>query len=727
MLKSVTILHVDDEPGFADMVATFLEQEHDQFNVITTTSPIDAFDQLRAAQIDCIVSDYDMPEQNGIAFLKNVREHHPDLPFILYTGKGSEEVAGQAISAGVTEYLQKDTGTSQYTVLANRIQNVVEQHRAQQATTEAQQQLTQLAEQTDDVLFSIAHDFTELEFVNSAYAEIWGESPTVLRDDPTQILDAVVPEHQSKVKQAIQQVADGTAQTVTCQITRADDQRRWLHISAKPVLDEHGNVTRIVGIARDITEQKQREQTLQELRQRFEFAVNGANLGVWDWNMQTDEVIFNDNWATMLGYEPAEIDSDLVEWKQRVHPNDFQAVQAALDEHIAGQTEYYATEHRMRTADGNWKWIHDVGKIFERDEDGTPTRAVGIHIDIDDRKQAELRLKQERDMFAQGPVVTFKWQNKADWPVEYVSDNVTEVLGYTPAEVTASDFQYADLIHDNDFPRVLTEVENNSDPETAFFKHQPYRMQTNTGEHVWVLDHTKNIRDDDGTITHRLGYIIDITAQKQREQVLKRQNERLDKFASTLSHDIKSPLNVAKGRLRLATETCESPHLEDVSDALTRIEELVDDLLALARQGDQISDRKPVQIDNLIRECWQSVSTTRETLTIHTDMTVHADRTRLKQAIENLLSNAVEHSDEPVQITVTETENGFAIADNGTGIPAAAYEDIFEPGYSTDDMGTGFGLPIVNDIIEAHGWEITVTESDWDGAQFNITGVDSSN
>ncbi|WP_276272646.1 response regulator [Haloarcula litorea] len=134
-VDEVTVLHVDDEPGFAEMVAEFLEREDDAFSVQTTARVTEALNALGETEVDCIVSDYDMPDRDGLEFLEVVRDDYPDLPFILFTGRGSEEIASRAISAGVTEYLQKDGGTEQYAILANRIRNTVRTSRAETAVS----------------------------------------------------------------------------------------------------------------------------------------------------------------------------------------------------------------------------------------------------------------------------------------------------------------------------------------------------------------------------------------------------------------------------------------------------------------------------------------------------------------------------------------------------------------------------------------------------------------
>ncbi|WP_425601765.1 PAS domain-containing protein [Haloplanus pelagicus] len=138
MVSSVHVLHVDDDPSFGELVAEFLDREGDQFEISTATSANEGLEYLTddSHAVDCIVSDFDMPHTSGIEFLEDVRDDHPELPFILFTGKGSEDVASDAISAGATDYLQKGGGTDQYTVLANRIHNAVDQYRSRRRAAE---------------------------------------------------------------------------------------------------------------------------------------------------------------------------------------------------------------------------------------------------------------------------------------------------------------------------------------------------------------------------------------------------------------------------------------------------------------------------------------------------------------------------------------------------------------------------------------------------------------
>ncbi|WP_348608562.1 PAS domain-containing response regulator [Halobaculum rarum] len=145
-LEDVTVLHVDDEPGFTDLVKNFLERADSALSIQEAANVDDALSILLSEDIDCIVSDYDMPGKDGLDFLELVRDEHPNLPFILFTGRGSEQIASEAISAGVTEYLQKEGGTDQYKVPANRIRNSVQGVRAEAAVHRTEQRYHNLVD-----------------------------------------------------------------------------------------------------------------------------------------------------------------------------------------------------------------------------------------------------------------------------------------------------------------------------------------------------------------------------------------------------------------------------------------------------------------------------------------------------------------------------------------------------------------------------------------------------
>lgn len=213
------------------------------------------------------------------------------------------------------------------------------------------------------------------------------------------------------------------------------------------------------------------------------------------------------------------------------------------------------------------------------------------------------------------------------------------------------------------------------------------------------------------------------------EQAIERRDEhldRLDRFASTVSHDLRNPLNTALGYLELAEETGDPEHFESAHAALERMDGIIDKLLLLARDPEPVAETDQIHLDALARECWEFITTTRETLDIKTDAIIMGDETQVEQLLSNLFSNAVEHGGGNVSVQVGEItdEMGFYIEDDGTGIPVENEDQVFNEGFSPGEEGTGLGLAIVQQIAEAHGWDIIVTESESGGARFEITGVE---
>jgi PAS domain S-box-containing protein len=177
MQSGIRVLLVDDDPSLIDLSSTYLERINDGLDTRTFTDPESALEYVRGEHaIDCIVSDFNMPGMNGLELFDRIRELEPDVPFILFTGRGSEEIASDAISRGVTDYLQKETGTDQYQVLANRIENAVAQYEAEREAAETNQQLGQIIDRISDAFFAVDRDWT-VEFINDQAASFIGEQP----------------------------------------------------------------------------------------------------------------------------------------------------------------------------------------------------------------------------------------------------------------------------------------------------------------------------------------------------------------------------------------------------------------------------------------------------------------------------------------------------------------------------------------------------------------------
>lgn len=248
-----------------------------------------------------------------------------------------------------------------------------------------------------------------------------------------------------------------------------------------------------------------------------------------------------------------------------------------------------------------------------------------------------------------------------------------------------------------------------------------------------VLEYRLTPLEINGEIEGVVGVARDITEEKQRQEKLQKERDRLDEFASVVSHDLQNPLQVAEGRLAMAKDDCDSEHLPPIERALERMERIIDDVLTLARQGDDIGTTDDVPLADPVSDGWEMVADNIETVDLQyaderaAQLTVEADDNRLCELFENLFRNAIEHGGEDVTVTIGLLTNGFYVADDGPGIPENKRSEVFSAGFSTNTDGTGFGLSIVEQIVAGHGWTIDVTESSAGGARFEITDVNSVN
>lgn len=291
----IQVLHVDDEPDLAEVAAEFVERQDERLEVETTTTPRDGLNHIRTNDVHCVVSDYDMPDLSGIEFLKTVREEFPDLPFILYTGKGSEEVASDAVSAGVSDYMQKEGGTDQYTVLANRIINLVDRSRARQLAARTRRRLEELTESSTDCLWMFDCEWEELLFI-SGYEEVWKRPTQKIKDNPEDFLAGVHPEDRDFVKLEMDRLSNGESSDIEYRILRGDGETGWVWVKGEPIFNDTGEVVRIVGFTRDITARKRRERQLE----RHDRIIQNLPVGVYRTTPDGKLVDANERFVSMF-------------------------------------------------------------------------------------------------------------------------------------------------------------------------------------------------------------------------------------------------------------------------------------------------------------------------------------------------------------------------------------------------------------------------------------------
>ena len=695
------VLHVDDDPGFVDLSAELLEREREELVVETASGAAEGLQTLSEEPVDCVVSDYEMPGRDGIEFLEAVREKHPDLPFILLTGRGNEEVASEAVSAGVTDYLQKGGGVDQYALLANRVVNAVERSRAKRAR---QRQLEAIEAAQEGI--SILDAEGRFTYVNETYAALYGYEPEELVGEDWELLypdDEVAVVHEEVLPTAREAGrwhgrttglrADGT--------TFPED-----HVVSATAAGD------IVCAVRDVSDSEQSEQDLT----RYGRLIEAMGDPVYVLDADGYFTYANDAFVETFGYEREEL--------LRKHAS-LLIPQAAFERGTALVRELLADEDRQTatweletvTADGEEAVVENHLALLPS-PDGAFRGTIGVVRDITDRRARERDLRRYEQMVNAMQEAACIYDENGRFVV--VNDHLADLYGTTREALEGRTSALVSAVRE----------QREGDPYEALLARECEELSGEvTGEFpgrgTATLSYQLMPLAVDGEVDSVVGVAREVTERKHRERRLERQKERLEELASVVSHDLRNPLNVARGRLGLVREETDSAHVDTVAHALERMEQLLDDLMTLAREGSAVDETDPVDLQQAVESCWRNVDTAGATLVTDTDRVVRADYTRLQRLLENLLGNAVDHGGEGVTVTVGALSDGFYVADDGPGIPSEEREQVFQSGYSTVEEGTGLGLAIVREVAEAHGWTVTVTEGADGGARFEVTGVDA--
>jgi len=710
MKRGIRVLHLEDDPDFAALTADALEREDGRFAVINEQTVADARDRFESESFGCILSDYELPDGDGLEFLEAVRADDETIPFVLFTGQGSEDVASDAFAAGATDYLKKGRGTEQFTVLAKRIENAVESARAK---VQRERRLDAIETASEGI--SILDGNEEFVYVNRAYADLYGYDPDEIVGRSWELLypDDEIDEIETEVLPRLREEGVWRGRTT------------GLRAGGGTFVEDHtlslsGNGEMICTV-RDVTGREARKENLE----RLETIIRAIGDPVYTVDPDGRFTFVNEAYAELTGYDRDEMIGShvsLVVTEESVRKARA-VIRRLLEEDSSERTDTY--EIVIQTRDGERIRCEDNLGLLPL-KDGEFRGNAGTIRNIEARKQRELELQQYKQMVNAAADMVYVLDD--DGYMEFVNDAATDLTGYSREDLIGSHvdlfMEEAAVEEGRDLIRRLLDSDA---PESDAYE---WTLHTADGREVPCESHISLIEGEDG-IRGTAGVVRDITERRRRERALERQNEQLEEFANIVSHDLRNPLEVAQMRTEFLQGEFDSPHLEHVDSALARMEAIIDDTLTLARQGWAVAETEPVRIDGLVRDCWSLVETPTAALSVE-DFVVEGDPERLKHVFENLFRNAIEHGlperadDRTITITVAPLPDGggFYVEDDGQGIPADERDRVFEGGYSTTEHGTGFGLSIVRRVLEAHGWEVAVTESADGGARFEVTGVD---
>jgi len=539
-------------------------------------------------------------------------------------------------------------------------------------------------------------------------------------------------------------------------ISRSDEEiplpgggRRYYNFIKVPLFNPDGSRKGLVVLARDVTERKAAEEGLKVSLNRLEMALFAADLGHWDWNVRTGDVHFSDQWARMLGYDPAEIEPTLKAWEGLIHPDDRAGVIEALSAHLEGRTPFYETEYRLLTKTGGWKWILDRGKVMDEDESGKPIRVVGIYQDITKRKEMEQKcdevarfLRGVLDGIQDGivvldPELNILMTNRA---VKHWHADRMPFFGKKCHEV----FQ----MRTEPCPRCPSiEAMRDSEP-----RHESLAVIDARGEKKFIELLAYPIIKESGKVDGVIEIVRDVTREKILEAQLQhaQKMEAVGILAGGVAHDFNNILAAIHGYAELSLL-----HLDPASPLypkLTQIIQAAEKAAGIVRQLLLFSRRQPmelvtVDLNGIVTDLLKMLDRLiGEDIAIRTELEpgplyIEADPGNIGQVIMNLAVNARDAMPEGGTIAIrtesVETDEAycnkyplarpgsfvrFSISDTGTGMDEENFSHIFEPFFTTKCIGkgTGLGLSVAYGIVKSHNGWITVESAPGKGTTIDV-------
>ncbi|MFB6179973.1 MAG: PAS domain S-box protein [Halorientalis sp.] len=705
MIGSITLLSVG-EPEWTEKIARELERADARFDILTRRRPAQAVSLIEGREIDGIVSAYDLPDQTGVEFLRTVRGIDPTVPFVIFTDTGSERIASDAISAGVSDYLLKDESDAQYSILANRLSTLVEAHRAEQIIDAAQSNWSDVREQLNDVYYLVTADWTEILYINSAYEAVWGESLSELQADPTSFLEYIHPEDRDAAVDSMHQLSNGQPSDIQYRIQAPTGETRWVRGVSEPIFNARGDVVRIMGAVRDISRRIEREQRFQAI---FEDSLDAMVIA----DDSGTYLSVNDAACELFGLsESALIGRNVSEFAPPEY--DIEAAWAEFQS-TPGDSGLFP----LQRPDGTRRIVE-----YEATRDIVPGEHLSILRDVTERERQRQELADSEaryqtlieDVLETSSVGTFildddfmvVWMNRAI--EEYFDIERANVLGRDQTDLIERDLKHK-FDDPEAFARNVTRgYEDNTDTEEFECKIR----NEQTGSWRWLKHWSQPIRAglyEGGRIEH----YTDITAVKHRDQ-------QLQVLERVLRHNLQNKLNVVLG----FAEAIASHTTGETKDQADRIITAANDLIALSAKEKRIValinnsyDRRSIDLSSQLQACVDAFRdgfpNAQITADIPPDQSVSAVPA-IDRAVVEVIENAIKHSDGSPEIAVSVTSSGeqviISIRDDNARIPDLE-RSVLQGNVEIDQLShsRGLGLWLASWVVTRSGGSITFADT----------------
>ncbi len=538
---------------------------------------------------------------------------------------------------------------------------------------------------------------------------------------------------------------------------RKDGVHIPVSISISPIKDGSGKVIGVSKVLRDISHLKKTEEALRASEERWHFALEGAEFGVWDWNIPGESLFVSPRWKEMLGLSPDEVGDRLEEWSSRVHPDDKPFTMAELNRHVAGEAPIYISEYRLRRKDGTYLWVMDRGKVMSRDSAGKPLRMVGAISDITERKRTEEALvsSEEKLRVILDSAAEGIYGIDLNGRCTFCNTSAIRMLGYSSSTDTLGKNMH-ELVHHSHQDGSSFKVE-----ECRIFHVLKKGVGTHTDEEVfWKKDGTSfpveywsypQIKD--GVVVGAVVTFLNIAERKRaeaeliqaRDAAMSATQAKAD-FLATMSHEIRTPMNVVIGMTGLLLDTELTPEQKELAENVRNSGDylltIINDILDFSK-----IEAGKLHLEETNFDLRQVIESSLELLAFRaqekhlemgavipcgTPLSLVGDAGRLRQALINLISNAVKFTEKGEVVVRAEALEQdersvlvrIAVSDTGIGIQKEALATLFESFTQADASmsrrygGTGLGLAIARKLVQMMNGQIGVESEFGKGSTF---------
>jgi PAS domain S-box-containing protein len=742
------VLMVDDDPLLLEAQAAMLRSVG--MEVFTLSQPLKIMEVLDGFSPDVAVLDVYMPDASGpeLAAILRERDEQQHLPILFLSAETDLTRQLLALNLGGDDFLvkpvQPDHLIAAVTSRARRVRRSLSvQQRLETNLYEREREHLAL---NQHAIVSVADRTGNIDYINEKFCEISGYTSDELMGQNHRLLKSGV--HPPEFYQELwRTIASGKVwQGVICN-RRKDGGLYWVESTITPFLDSTGKPYQYVAIRTDISHVKAAEAALRVNAERLRRGQLYANIGTWEWNIQTGALFWSERIAPLFGHPAGDLETSYDNFLAAIHPDDRQPVIDAVNACV-GHDAPYEIEHRVIWPDGTVRWLLERGAVL-RDTDGKSLQMLGVVQDIDGRKCAELALaERERQLMeAQHLARIGNWVADLKNDTLTWSDEIYRIFGHEPGSFAPSVPAFRAAVHLDD--RELVKESEQRAQQTGHHNvvHRIVRPD-GTVRHVHELAQAET--DTSGNLLRLTGTVQDITERKLAEQAMiaareeaDRANQAKSEFLSSMSHELRTPMNaiLGFGQLLQYADDLSAEHKDSVGEILKAGEhllELINEVLDLAKveSGHIDLSIEVIELCPVVDECLALIGIMAEKRNIRLShngligVALRADRTRLKQALLNLLSNAVKYNREGGNVLLEVRQHGadrlrILVTDSGPGIPAKRLQEIFLPfnrlgAEGSNIEGTGIGLTITRRIIELMGGSVGVESEAGVGSTFWI-------